>query len=184
MERQGQSMSDRKSWFMFGLVCIGVSILVFAWIRSSSAADIPGWTKLNDGMEQTLTSNTLQETKSKDVSSTQSATIQTDTSPEVKPKKTDIVEAPSQAIIPIPSSQVNNDMRQGETKIEPVHQLIPLNAATKEQLMELPGIGDSKAKAIIAYREAHGKFASIDELRNVKGIGPKVFAKLKPLVGL
>lgn len=55
---------------------------------------------------------------------------------------------------------------------------ISLNQATKEELMKLPGIGDSKAEDIIAYRK-ETPFQSIDELKNIKGIGEAIFEKLK-----
>lgn len=49
---------------------------------------------------------------------------------------------------------------------------VDVNTATAEQLAEaLVGVGDSKAEAIVAYREAHGPFEHIDELVNVRGIG-------------
>jgi len=44
---------------------------------------------------------------------------------------------------------------------------------------ELKGIGPEKAKAIVAYRDSHGKFKSIDELANVKGIGKKTVEQNK-----
>lgn len=59
-------------------------------------------------------------------------------------------------------------------------QLVHLNSANQRILETLPGIGASKAQAIIDYRSAHGPFQSIDELDNVKGIGPATVAKLKP----
>ncbi|MCP3862461.1 MAG: helix-hairpin-helix domain-containing protein [Aestuariibacter sp.] len=58
------------------------------------------------------------------------------------------------------------------------HTLVNLNAANVEQLMALPGIGKSKAQAIVAYREEQGPFSSVDDLVNVKGIGKKLLAKL------
>ncbi|WP_186786066.1 ComEA family DNA-binding protein [Paenibacillus agilis] len=58
-------------------------------------------------------------------------------------------------------------------------QLISLNRADEQQLDELPGVGPSRAKAIVAYREKHGKFSTIDEVMKVKGIGPKMFKKMK-----
>ena len=59
---------------------------------------------------------------------------------------------------------------------------ININTAEKEQLMTLPGIGESKADAIIAYREAQGRFQSTDELMNIQGIKEGVYNKIKDLI--
>jgi competence protein ComEA len=56
---------------------------------------------------------------------------------------------------------------------------INLNTATKEDLVALPGIGPAKAQAILDYRSAHGPFKSIEEVKDVKGIGAKRFEKIK-----
>ena len=49
----------------------------------------------------------------------------------------------------------------------------------KEELMTLSGIGESKAKAIISYRSENGLFKSIDDIKNVTGIGDSIFAQIK-----
>ena len=48
----------------------------------------------------------------------------------------------------------------------------------RQTLIALPGIGESKAQAIIQYRQDNGLFTQIEELKQVKGIGDKLFAKL------
>lgn len=59
---------------------------------------------------------------------------------------------------------------------------IDINTATSEQLQTLPGIGEAKAAAIIAYREEHGAFSSVDELTNISGIGAKTLEKFREII--
>lgn len=61
---------------------------------------------------------------------------------------------------------------------------INVNQATAKQLESLPGVGKVTAESIIAYRTQKGPFASVDDLGNVKGIGPKTLEKLRPLVAV
>jgi competence protein ComEA len=61
-------------------------------------------------------------------------------------------------------------------------QPISLSTATAEQLDTLDGIGPTLAARIVQYREAHGGFRSVDELRQVSGIGDKRFAALRKAV--
>lgn len=56
---------------------------------------------------------------------------------------------------------------------------VNINTAPKETLMTLNGIGESKAEAIISYRNEVGLFKTIDEIKNVSGIGDSVFEKIK-----
>lgn len=61
---------------------------------------------------------------------------------------------------------------------------VSLNKATVADLTTISGIGEKRAKDIIAYREEHGKFKSIDELSNVSGIGAKTLERLQSEVVL
>lgn len=61
---------------------------------------------------------------------------------------------------------------------------IDLNTADAAALESLPGIGESKAAAIIQYRTDHGGFKSVDELDNVSGIGPSTLASVRDLVSV
>ena len=56
---------------------------------------------------------------------------------------------------------------------------INLNSATESELQTLPGIGPSKASAILEYRETNGSFKTIEDLMEISGIGDKTFEKLK-----
>ncbi|MEY4174789.1 MAG: hypothetical protein RI900_1954, partial [Actinomycetota bacterium] len=58
---------------------------------------------------------------------------------------------------------------------------LDLNSATEEQLDDLPGVGPATAAAIVAHRDSNGPFGSVDDLGEVRGIGP---AKLDALRGL
>ncbi len=57
--------------------------------------------------------------------------------------------------------------------------VVNINTASASELDSLPGIGPTYAERIIEYRESNGGFSSIDELKNIKGIGDKTFDKLK-----
>lgn len=76
----------------------------------------------------------------------------------------------------IDSDLVSDTEAIGDT---PVNNTVSLNKATKEELMILPGVGESKAENIINYREENDGFKSIEEIKNVKGIGDSIFEKIK-----
>lgn len=73
-----------------------------------------------------------------------------------------------------PSNNISTS-QSGKTK----EGLININKASKAELMELYGIGDVKAQAIIDYREENGSFVSIEDIKEVPGIGDKTFEKIK-----
>ncbi len=82
---------------------------------------------------------------------------------------------------------VKNDAcidQENESNLESseTHGLININTATIEQLQTLPKIGQSKAKSIISYREKNNGFKTIEEIKNVSGIGESVFDQIKNLI--
>ncbi len=78
---------------------------------------------------------------------------------------------------------IKNDACIGDDSLEEEGK-ISINNATLEELMQLPGIGDAKARDIIKYREENGPFKDIEELKNISGIGDSLFAKIKENITL
>ncbi len=76
----------------------------------------------------------------------------------------------------------NLDKDKDQEEKEPEKKLININTANKEELMTLNKIGESKALAIIEYREKNGPFKTIDDLKNVSGIGDILFEDLKDFI--
>lgn len=70
------------------------------------------------------------------------------------------------------------DSREGIPKNQ-MEKKININTATEQELESLKGIGPATAKNIIRYREEYGGFSSIEEIKNVKRIGDKIFEKIK-----
>ncbi|PLR72699.1 MULTISPECIES: helix-hairpin-helix domain-containing protein [Bacillus] len=62
--------------------------------------------------------------------------------------------------------------------------MVNINSAGSEELQDIPGIGPSKAAAIIEYRETEGPFQSLEDLMQISGIGEKTFEKLKSYIKL
>ena len=77
---------------------------------------------------------------------------------------------------------VINYIEEPSTGISAAIDTIDINKATKEDLLQIDGIGQDIAENIIDYRSSHGKFGSVDELINVKGIGEKKLEVIKNYV--
>lgn len=69
-----------------------------------------------------------------------------------------------------------------EVLVDDASEKISINKATYEELITLPGIGPKTAEKIIEYRNTYGPFWTIEDIKNVKGIGDKKYAKLKEFI--
>lgn len=78
-------------------------------------------------------------------------------------------------------SRIENDACISDNVIENNETLININTATKEELMTLSGIGETKALAIISYREKT-PFTSIEDIKNVSGIGDSTYNEIKDYI--
>ena len=89
--------------------------------------------------------------------------------------------------IVIPKDNANNDDNKNDTtndnkQTQEENSKVNINKATKEEIMTLSGIGESKALAIIKYREENNGFKDISEIMNVSGIGEALFNKIKEFI--
>lgn len=82
----------------------------------------------------------------------------------------------------INNTSSNNKTNNTQKKETP--SVISINTGTKSDLMTLKGIGEAKAKLIIEYRENNGGFKSIEEIKNIKGIGDSIYSKIKEYIKL
>ena len=88
-------------------------------------------------------------------------------------------------VVGVPTAKAEQSgMQSGKKAPATATAPVNLNAATSADLENLPGIGPAVAKRILEYRQKNGGFKKIEDLMNVKGIGEKLFLKLKPLVAI
>ena len=84
-------------------------------------------------------------------------------------------------LIAVPNEE-HSQSQTTETLAPSTPELLNINTASAEELETLPNISAQMAQRIVAYREQHGEFASVEALQNVKGIGAKALEKLRPFV--
>ncbi|OSB10174.1 helix-hairpin-helix domain-containing protein [Paraclostridium bifermentans] len=80
------------------------------------------------------------------------------------------------------NENVENNNNGGNDSTEDDNKKININGASKEELDSLPGVGEVTAQKILDYREENKEFKSIDEIKNVKGIGENKFNDLKDYI--
>ena len=110
-----------------------------------------------------------------------SETPSSDYTQELAQKLTDGMQIQVSSKTPVNNSneQVNDTNSNIPSNNNSSSNLININTATKEDLDTLPGIGPATAQKIIDYRQEHGNFSSIEDIKNVKGIGEAKFSKMQ-----
>lgn len=77
------------------------------------------------------------------------------------------------------ANALKNDACIKDSSSTTTNALVNINTASKEELMTISGIGEAKANNIISYRETNGNFKTIEDIKNVSGIGDSIFAQIK-----
>ncbi|MFD1177733.1 helix-hairpin-helix domain-containing protein [Paenibacillus puldeungensis] len=159
----------RREYVLTSIVsaAIGAGLMLFA-VGGSNPAGIEGWTPINTEVASAMQKHEDMSEAAKESKGAASASA-------VKSQgSTGKAEA----------NQPSGSAGSAESSQPPKQNLININQAGLTELQEIPGIGKKKAEAIIDYRNAHGAFTSVNDLKKVKGIGDKMLEKMKPYIGL
>ncbi len=125
-----------------------------------------GWIELTEQVENTLQANELERSADQIISGTDNAQLKMLSGEEQSDADSQSGHEPEEM-----TNTSNSDAIQ-----------VNINTATADELDELPGIGPSKARAIVEYRLQHGDFTSIESVTSVKGIGEKTFENFKKFI--
>lgn len=177
-------------WKASGAVALaGAAILAGALISPGGKASVPGWKPVNDQVMAALdaaASPSLNQATASPTPAGSSAPFVAAAGDEPPSASAAAVASPSVSAPPAPPSAPSapatplfSPPASAASPPSNAAGLLNLNAATAEQLDELKGIGPSKAKAIVSYREQNGPFRSVEDLLNVKGIGEKLLAGIR-----
>ncbi|MFC4305532.1 ComEA family DNA-binding protein [Cohnella boryungensis] len=187
-----------------GMLVAGAALLVIALIGGDPRNPISEWTPVNEPLKKAVENWDSSGDSARNSENADDTTIASGDATHVSKENSSPIEAkipgqaegnslapdnaasitvspdananePSLALEPSPSV----DAQPASTEdFAATDKRIDLNRATLADLETLPGIGPSKAQAIVAYRDKVGGFRKIEQLKDVKGIGPKVFERI------
>jgi competence protein ComEA len=173
------------AWVVLGA---GAAILIYSQFQPTGAA-IPGWQPVNDSVRTTLAAHSSSQPTFKPgtaavttPASAPAASINGASAPAASINGASAPTASTDSAFSAASSPSSSPTVQSASSVNPG--VLELNSATEADFDRLPGIGPAKAKAIVAYRQAHRGFRKVEELLQVKGIGPKLFDKIRSQVSI
>lgn len=172
---------------------LGAVLFVIGYVAGShQSGDDQGWVQVNAALEETIAQMRDEQQKQQVLNEQLILGLQQHSEgdsaaqqpqPPVEPPVAALPEqsASPSPVIPADSEPLVTKQQQEQTA---TRGLLDLNLATLAQLEQLPGIGPSKAKAIADYRTKLGGFRRIDELLEVKGIGSKLYERIRAYVSV
>lgn len=143
---------------------IGIGVLAVAIILLVYSLNLPKVASLDDMSTSAVTAESVTSTIGADVTSSSENT------------KAATTDSNSQNSFSV--TDANNETTVGAKVDFPIN----LNTCTANDLLAIDGIGETRASAIIEYREYLGSYTSVEQLKDIKGIGDSVFAKIEPYV--
>ncbi|MCQ4086178.1 ComEA family DNA-binding protein [Saccharibacillus sp. JS10] len=188
-------MKKELMWAACVSAALGVGVLLFAGDREAEGEP---WTALNDQLSVALaTEEKTLEPSLSDSKASLPQPVQAEVS-QISPPQEPVSQtqpvASEPTITPISTEPqvsatlqptTSNAQAAESPPVAPVNDgKIHINSADRTLLMELPGIGEKKAQAILDYRTQHGAFQNVTDLVKVKGIGAKMLEKMMPYLAL
>lgn len=169
---------------LLGLIIVGGVVLLMPRgktpIKAEAIASNPVDTKRIETLEKTVNQLTERVNELSQREVVQTTTEVAQGQGKVAGVSTSNQNTTKSTVQPVKTAQATSNSNPTTTQTTPGK--VNINSATTTQLDTLPGIGATYAKGIIDYRTAHNGFKSIEEIKEVKGIGDKTFLKLKDLI--
>lgn len=179
--------------FALGMVCFTAYFCYTVLLPAGfwGGADDKGWIDITPQVKQTIALE-----KEKEINEASQKTVQSKSRSSQAGQSDDQTNAAKQAnqsnraitsdgqVSVTNQAELIDSTTDGEEPKASSSPQININQATQSELETLPGIGPSKARAILDYRAIIGSFQTIEEIKQVKGIGEKTFEKLKPLIAV
>lgn len=157
----GRAITIRKEYVVIGFIVLLMLFTLWGWYLKTNRIEV--FSALDEPIQtKTIVANSV-ETKAKDEKYSVREEVQT-----ISSGSADTTISPTGASV----EESRNGISDNDARIN-------INTADIARLTTLSGIGEVKAKAIIAFRQQNGAFTSIEQIKNVKGIGQATFEKIK-----
>ena len=150
-------------------------------IHITGAVKIPGIVKLNEGSRiEDAINKAGGLTETADISKVNLAYVLEDGMKIKIPSNTDIGDLDDNIISSDSGENIVEDVENGENLAQSTS--LNINKATEQELQNLPGIGPSLAYKIINYRNENGKFSTVEDIKNVNGIGDSKYENIRDFI--
>ncbi|MEV5028668.1 ComEA family DNA-binding protein [Paenibacillus sp. LPE1-1-1.1] len=186
--KSAEKRLSNKQLLAASLFIVTAVVLLAAAFFEPKRSDTGNWAPLNEAVEEAISAleeseegtvgrqaNILKSTSGADDKSDRVGHSETPTQKPAQPEKEAVLEADTAGAEAIPSDAIDPE---AESEANETGKL-DINRATAAELDALKGIGPAKAQAIIEDRDKNGKYASVDDLLRVKGIGEKLLQAMQ-----
>ena len=159
-------------------ILIGIAMLVLAAAFAYFAVSQPG---VDSNVKTTGSNAATQQSEATSAPTAENTETEEASQTNEAPSESITLSQPTEAPATAPNVTEAADDKTTEQAVS-VQYPLNLNTCTVAELMTINGIGETRANAIIAYREYLGGYTDVEQLKNISGIGDGIFAKIEPYV--